>query len=380
MNLRFLKNGVAALIIVAVLLVACPPRPGRVSQPTPTAAIDALRDRAAAHLQAKEWPEAVSALEQWVQAAPDAAEALYRLALLVAPYDPQTAQSYLSRAAQHPGYAGPAGAVRERLASLDDEPDRAFANARLALLLIELEAWDMAGLALEQALLVNPRYAEAQAYLGLVRAHQGELDEGFELAWDAVQEDPESALVRYALGRLYVMQGDDDSAVPVLLQAAALDPRCAIVAAELGSIYRARGDLEAAARWLWRATQLEPESVPFWEALATFYADLLYNLDTEGRRAVNLAAVRAPDSAEVHASLGWVLYQSGEYEAASLEIETALSLDPTSPRAMYYGGVMREVRGDFAAAAALYRAVIDAGTASGFARLAERGLGRVAGE
>lgn len=336
----------------------------------------ALRALAGAYVQAKDWAQAVAALERLTTVDPGDAAARYRLGLLAAAYDPETAVQHLSMASANPAFTGAATEVMRQLDALAGEPDRAFADAQLAVTLMALEEWAMAEHALSQALLLNPAYAEARAYLGLVRDRQGQ--DGLPDLLEAVELAPENALTRYALGSHYIQVGDYDAAIPLLIQAASLEPNNPAIVAELAAAYRGRGDLEDAERWLRRAAELDRENVFFWEQLAAFYADTGYRLKEGGLTAIHTAAQRAPDSADVHASLGWALYQAGDGEAARREIEQALALDPRNPRALYYHGVLREVAGDEAGAIDAYRGVLTVAPGSELAALAERGLGRLA--
>jgi tetratricopeptide (TPR) repeat protein len=335
----------------------------------------ALRSLADVYLQAQDWAKATLTLQSLSEVAPGDALALYHLGLLMAPYDPEAARGCLTRASVDETLTEAATAVISQLDALTDEPDRAYANARLALTLMELEELPMAEQALSQAVLLNPRYAEALAYLGLVRDQQGE--DGLPAIMEALDLEPESALVRYALGRHYALEGDYSAAIPALIQAAALDPANAAIAAELGVAYRYRGDLSEAERWLRRATELERHNVRFLEQLAAFYADTAYDLEGRGLAAINNAVLRAPNSADIHASLGWALYNVGQDDPALGEMESALELEPANPRALYYYGVLLEVRGDAEGAASAYLNVIEIAPGSGFAALADRALDRL---
>src|SRR5690606_38040013 len=167
-----------------------------------------------------------------------------------APYLPEQAAQHLEVAGADPAYAA-AAAVIDVLGATAGETDRAFANAQLAPVLMAHEAWPLAAYALEQALLHNPRYADAMAYLGLVRDQLGE--DGLPALNEAVALAPENALVRYALGRHYALAGDYDSALIALIQAASLDPENPAILGELSAAYRASGDLERAVAWLKQA-------------------------------------------------------------------------------------------------------------------------------
>jgi adenylate cyclase len=73
--------------------------------------------------------------------------------------------------------------------------------------------------------------------------------------------------------------------------------------------------------------------------------------DAASRKALELA----PDLAEAHASRGFVLSVSGDYQAAGEQFEQALALDPTQYESLYLYGRARFAEGELEQAADLWR-------------------------
>lgn len=78
--------------------------------------------------------------------------------------------------------------------------------------------------------------------------------------------------------------------------------------------------------------------------------------DAASRKALELA----PDLAEAHASRGYVLSSSGDYESAAAEFEQALALDPVHYESLYLYGRSRFAEGKLEQAADLWRRAHDA--------------------
>ncbi len=73
-----------------------------------------------------------------------------------------------------------------------------------------------------------------------------------------------------------------------------------------------------------------------------------------GLNAIRSIAAQYPDDADIHASLGWALFSTGDFDGAHTELDRALVLDPTNVRARYYNAIYLEHRGDLQDAIAAY--------------------------
>jgi len=118
--------------------------------------------------------------------------------------------------------------------------------------------------------------------------------------------------------------------------------------------YQTAGRLDDAAVWFNLAVVLAPNNVGFRTLLAGFYSDSHYNLQGGGLDAIRNIAAEYPNDADIHASLGWALFSTGDFEGAHIELDKALMLDPTNVRARYYTAIDLEYRGDLQGAIADY--------------------------
>src|SRR5260221_57938 len=74
---------------------------------------------------------------------------------------------------------------------------------------------------------------------------------------------------------------------------------------------------------------------------------------------------------------GWALFSTGEIDAARVELERALVLDPTNARARYYFAILLEYRGDTEGAINSYLYVYRDAADNGFKDLASGALTRL---
>ncbi len=222
------------------------------------------RHLAESYLALQRWPEAVTALETWLQITPDDTWAHYHLGLMRAAFDPATAQRHLQQAAAEPG----AKAVLAALASAPPN-DQAMA---VGLALAETGLWDYAEIAFKHAADLNPPYPEALAYAGLARDQQGK--DGSALVDQAAALAPQNAQVHYLQGLHWRRSGDVAGSLQAFQFAAALAPLNPAYAAEVGETYRLLDDLASAQVWLERAVTLSNDDPRFRQLLDDFYAGL----------------------------------------------------------------------------------------------------------
>jgi Flp pilus assembly protein TadD len=305
--------------------------------------IPALRKLVDFDLAERDWRAAVEMLTRLITIDPADEHALYQLGLLLAPTDAPTAVVYLGRAAADPQYRQAVAAVESVIAAHGQDAPAALAF-QIGLALMSLRAWPYAeyslGVSLERGL-DNPA---ALAFLGVAQDQQGR--DGWPMIEKALNAAPDDPTVNYAVALHWRLAGDASKALAVLLRAQALDPRNAALAAEIGLAYQMLGRFVEASSWLNKAVELAPGNAGFRTLLATFYVDSDYNLAGEGLDTIRRLAALAPDDAEIRASLGWALFSTRQFDAARVEVEKALTLDPTNLRARYYLAVYLEYRGD----------------------------------
>jgi TolB-like protein/Tfp pilus assembly protein PilF len=174
------------------------------------------------------------------------------------------------------------------------------------------EGYEQALAMLQQALAIDPDYAEAWSELGYVYTFQVNMGlrpikEGYELAREAANK------------------------------ALAIDPDYALAHARLGMIVSENeNDLTTAARHIEHALQLEPVNTSIIRAAANLLA-WLGRLD-EALALSEFVVSRDPVNPDGHFNLGWLHTHAGRWDEAITSLRTAMTLSPGLSMAQYFIG------------------------------------------
>jgi Flp pilus assembly protein TadD len=334
-----------------------------------------LHDLAQQQIASLEWDQAEATLGKLLALNPGDQQALYELALLLAPVDQGYAREYLGRLLRDPAWAGRAETIRAAL-SVYDTAAPTDAHAYLGVTLVGLGEWPFAERALQMALDTNAVNPEARAYLGFVRDQQGR--DGLPDLQAALAMAPNDSVVYYLLGLHWRLAGQVDEEYAAFMHAYFLAPSNPALAVEVGTALQNQSDLAGAEEWFLRAIDLSPDDVRWRRVLAVFYADTGFQLEDAGLPFIEAASQIAPDDPDIRASLGWAYYQTHDTQHAYVELSAAVGLEPDNPRSRYYFGVVLEQRGDQSGAVDSYWFVVDQlGRDNGFGVLAARALQRL---
>jgi tetratricopeptide (TPR) repeat protein len=335
----------------------------------------ALWSLAQQQITRQEWTQAETTLTTLISLEPGRSQAFYQLGLLLAPKDQARAASYLERAARDPRWSAQAEAALNALPAYE-RSSLTDAHTYLGMTLVGLEEWAFAERALLLALAANAVNPTALAYLGLARDQQGR--DGLPDIQAALAMSPNDPALYYVLGWHWRLAQDPAAAYAAFERASRLDPTNPALAVEAGAALQQQGDFAGAEDSFRRAVDLDPADIQWQRALAAFYADTGFGLDTGGLAFIEEANRLAPDDPDIRASLGWAHYQRGAYDQAYQELSAAVGLDPSRARSRYYFGVILERRGDIEGAAESYSFVVGrVGPETGFGLLAARGLQRL---
>jgi tetratricopeptide (TPR) repeat protein len=318
------------------------------------------------YLDMQRWDDAEAMLRQGLARRHNPAAHLY-LAMIQAVGDTRAARQELAAIAD----TGPSWLVegRDYLRATLDQAGESGSAAETAKLLgiayVQIEEWQLAGLALRRALRLDPEDAETMAFLGYTQAQLNQ--PAFDHLAGAVQARPDWPLGHYLLGLYYLKQGAYEFAAEEFRVTLRLDPGNAQAQVDLARAYVGLGQYLDAEEALVRAVQSAPRDLTFHLALVRFYADHAYNITGRGLDAAQKAADLAPDNAQVRDMLGWMYFLAGDPDQARLHLESALHLDPGLASTYYHLGMLNRALGrDEEARSALLR-VLDLDT-DGFYR------------
>lgn len=250
--------------------------------------------------------------------------------------------------------------------------DPAYAGLRIGRVLIEREEWPLAARQLELSVSHNPKYVDAQAYLGHVLDHMGYPDEaGPRLLW-ATQAAPDSPVAHTLLGLHYDRLGDTVAARAEYEIVYDLAPENPAICVEIGQTWSAEGRYVAAEIWLREAVSLRPNDPGLWEILARFYLQNGITSDERAVRAAEKLLDLVPAEAEAHDLRGWAALEVGAYETAQEHLQRAIELDPGLASAHYHLGLLQRARGHSKRAQAAFTRALDLDTTGEFRSLIQR--------
>lgn len=181
----------------------------------------------------------------------------------------------------------------------------------------------------------------------------GRLDRALALYDEALRLDPAFAQAYGNRGNVRALSGDLAGAAADYTQVIALDPDDARTYYNRGSIRADQGDLAGAIADYTEALRLDPDDADTYLNRGLARAE---QGDIAGAVADYSDVIRLnPADADAYNNRGWVRYQQGDPDGAIADCYKALSLDPANVNALHTRASVRDALGDRAGAAADFR-------------------------
>jgi len=261
----------------------------------------------------------------------DARASLYsELGFLLAAYDPGAAPAYLMQAAElnpdlEPQIRSLNFAIQQELSKEDPVYLFMVAGQNLA----NQGNWMLAERAFENAVNLDPEYAEAWAYLGEARQHTDSGADSLEALELALELNPESIAGNTFLALYWHRQEEYDKALAFLQKAVELDPDNPALLVEIGDLSALLGDLETGQAYYQQAISLHSSEPRYVREFLKFC--LRYNLNLQEialplARQLVIFNPNDPASLDV---MGEVLMRLGDLLNAERFFLRALEQDPT---------------------------------------------------
>lgn len=184
----------------------------------------------------------------------------------------------------------------------------------------------------------------------------GDSIEAEALAREALELDPEDALIHAYLGSILMSRGRVSEALPHYQTAIRLQPEVAAYYNELGNALAACGDFIAAAVALREAARLSPE-------LPEIHNNLGNVLRASGDRVGAVESYRQAlalrhEYPEAWTNLGVVLQEQDDLDGAEEAYRAAIEIDANNPFALTHLGVVLAAKGELTAAETAHRSAI----------------------
>lgn len=194
---------------------------------------------------------------------------------------------------------------------------------------------------LRRLVLRDPANPRAHNDLGLTYRLCHQLPEAIGCFERAIALKPDYANAYYNLGVALEHQGRETAAIGAYRHSIAAAPKLADAHRKLAVLLVAQGATAEASACFARAAALttDPVAKRVTRANELLFADELGEAEKWLRRALALA----PRNAEIRRILGIVLQKRGDFEAASVEFEQAMALDPSDVSVYYYLTISKKI-------------------------------------
>ena len=238
------------------------------------------------------------------------------------------------------------------------EPNFAEAHNNLGAVLKERGNLEEAAASFRQALRLASDNAEAHNNLGVVLEEEGKFDEAIASFQKALRTRPDYAEAHYNLGNVLKAQRKLEEAVTSLQQAVRIQPNYPEAYNNLGNALKEQGNLDEAVASYQQALHLQPDYAEAHNNLGA----VLKEQDKLDEAAVSFqqALWINPDYAEAHYNLGNTLKEQGKLDEAVVCYRQALQLQPDYAEAHNNLGVVLKAQERLEEAVASFQQALEA--------------------
>lgn len=280
----------------------------------------------------------------------------------IAPQQPRVRLLY-ARAKREMGESSAALAELEAL--VKERPRDPEGRAALGLLHVERQEFDKAIAAYEEARKLRPAYGGSYARLGYAYFRSGRMTEAIAQYAEMTKLDPENAQGFQMLGGAYQAVGDLQRASASYRRAIEIRPD-PIAYLNLGTLYYDEGNFAAAKRAYEEAIALDEKRSWLWRALGDANQRLSQisaakKAWTECSRLAKVDASVNKENAAAFAEAAVCSTKLGDVAQGRRDIETAVSLAPTSGQVLYQLALVRTLEGREQEALAALKKAIESG-------------------
>jgi tetratricopeptide (TPR) repeat protein len=217
--------------------------------------------------------------------------------------------------------------------------------------------YDSAQQRVQQQIGQNPKAVPLQLLLAQVQIKRGDTNQAESTLKQTIAMAPDSQQAYFMLAELYAAAHENQKALADLSAALAKNPKDVGALLLMGMTYNAEKDYDHARDAYEKLLAVATNNVMALNNLAFLYSQNLGQLD-KGYQLARRARDLAPADPSTADTLGWILYQQGQYSSAlSLLQESAGKMD-SAPQVQFHLGMTYYVMGDEAnARTALQRAL-----------------------
>jgi tetratricopeptide (TPR) repeat protein len=205
--------------------------------------------------------------------------------------------------------------------------------------------YDIAQQRVQQQIGQNPKAVPLQLLLAQVQAARGDTNQAESTLQKTIALSPDSQPAYLMLAQLYAAANQNQKVLADLSAALAKNPKDVGALLLMGMTYSAENDHDHARDAYEKLLAVTPDNVVALNNLAYIYAQNLGQLD-KGYQLARHARDLAPADPSTADTLGWILYQQGQYSSAlNLLQESAGKMD-SKPEIQYHLGMTYYMMGD----------------------------------
>jgi len=213
--------------------------------------------------------------------------------------------------------------------------------------------WMFSVRSLQNAIAIQPDYADAYATLGLARDRIGE--NGIVELLKAVELAPEEVIPHLYLGMHWQLKNEFDMAFNEFERASELDPTNPAVAAQIGAVYEAKGEINTAIQAYRAAAEMNPQNANFWLLLALICLEYELHLVDIALPAARNAVALNPNNPSALDALGYCYYLLEDFNYAETFILRSIQFEPTSAITQYHLGLLKTIQNEPMSAIAAFK-------------------------
>jgi tetratricopeptide (TPR) repeat protein len=198
---------------------------------------------------------------------------------------------------------------------------------------------------MQKASQAEPDRRDLSLYLADLEAGAGQYDAALKLFQGLSDKDPKNADLLWRLGEVYILKGDKNSAIEKLraaTQAAPNDPKPLL---QLGLLMDDTGHPDLGQPIYEQVLKLQPDNPVALNNLAYLEANKGTNLD-QAQTMAQRALQKAPNSAEIADTLGWIYIKKNQSEEAVRVFQDLVTKQPKNPKFHYHYGMALYEKGD----------------------------------
>jgi|GEM_PF-967944 len=308
---------------------------------------DILKYRAEIYSAQGDFQNAITNLSLLEQLNPNDWQLQYQLGLLLATQSPSSAIEPLRKATKMNSM------IQKDIDLLIQSIQRAsyFEDTAFSLLssgraLASIGRWDLAAEAFRQAIIENPGYADAWAFLGEAYQHidkGGDYDgfsDGLNEIQTAIRINPDSLAANSILSSYWKRKGDFGLAEEAMLKAIKQDNNNPILYVELANIQALSGDLDNAYHTYLEAIKLSPNSPVYRQHTIEFLLAYDYQIKDGALPLARRLIIDFPSDTISYDLMAQVLIRLGDLALAERFLENALKIDPNLVQAHIHRGLL----------------------------------------